>query len=133
MFDYTSLRIHYRKTVLNKMRFRWSHAYLIPDIGNAKCQMAASEGNGTPCGPVAKETLSETPTKNRDIQEAIIAYESEAEKLCANAYAAESRGQIEDYDYYMDLADECLRKANDHRYEMSESQQKEDCCPRKTN
>lgn len=51
----------------------------------------------------------------------------------SNAYAAESRGQVEDYDYYMDLADARLRKANDHRYEMSGTQQKDDCCPCKMN
>lgn len=86
--------------------------------------MASFEGNETPRGGVVRETLSGTPTKKRDIQEAIIAYEHEAEKLLANAYTAESRGQVEDYDYYMDLADECLRKANDDRYEMSGTQKK---------
>lgn len=95
--------------------------------------MASFEGNETPCGRVARETPSGMPTKKRDIQEAIIAYEHEAEKLLANAHAAGSRGEAEDYDYYMDLADECLRKANDYRYEMCGIQKKDDCGSRKMN
>lgn len=93
--------------------------------------MASVKGNGTRSSVVARESLSGTPTKTRDIQEIIVAYEREAEKLRADAHAAESRGQIEDYDYYMDLVDECLRKANDYRYEMCGTQKKGDCCSRK--
>lgn len=95
--------------------------------------MASFGGKETPCGRVARETLSGMPTKKRDIQEAIIAHEHEAEKLLANAHAAGSHGEIEDYDYYMDLADECLRKANDYRYEMSGTQKEDDCCSREMN
>lgn len=56
----------------------------------------------------------------RGIQEIIAAYEHRAETERANAHAAEAEGQLEDYDYYMDLAGEYLQKANDHRYQISE-------------